>query len=77
MQKSIDLFDFFVGLGPGVREPFGRMGNVGHSFSQTVCGNFVDEFLNDFLVDLFFTHPRTRPESFVLGRIACKLENRS
>ena len=51
--------------------------NVGHSFSQTVCGNFVDEFLNDFFGDFFFTHPRTRPESFVLGRIACKLENRS
>ena len=28
MQKSIDFFDFFGGPGPGVRGPFGRMGNV-------------------------------------------------
>ena len=51
--------------------------NLGHSFSQTVCGNFFDEFLDEFLGDFFFTLPRTRPKSFLLGRIACKLENRS
>ena len=51
--------------------------SVGHSFSQTVCGNFFDEFLDEFLGDFFFTLPCTRPKSFLLGRIACKLENRS
>ena len=50
---------------------------VGHSFSQTVCGNLFDEFLDDFLVDFLFTLPCTRPESFLPGRIACKLKNRS
>ena len=51
--------------------------SVGHSFSQTVCGNLFDEFLDEFLVEFFFTLPCTRPESFLLGSIACKLENRS
>ena len=27
-QKTIDFFNFFEGPGPGVRGPFGRMGNV-------------------------------------------------
>ena len=28
MRFFIDFSDFFEGPGPGVREPFGRMGNV-------------------------------------------------
>ena len=40
---------------------------VGHSFSQIVCGNFFDEFLDEFFVDFLVTLPCMRAESFLLG----------